>query len=82
MVMRTRPFSDDLFQHIHPNHQVLLSCKSHRPGYHQWRQMQQGMCELSATFDAQYYRNDPEDIYELSDYTMSMRRSWRNQMTL
>ena len=40
MVMRTRPFSDDLFQCIHPNHQVLLSCKPHRPGCHQWRPMQ------------------------------------------
>ena len=40
MVMRTRPFSDDQFQCIHPNHQVLLSCKPHRPGCHQWRPMQ------------------------------------------
>ena len=40
MVMRTRPFSDDLFQHIRPNHQVPLSCKPHRPGCRQWRPMQ------------------------------------------
>ena len=40
MVMRTRPFSDDLFQSIYPNHQVLLSCKPHRPGCHQWRPVQ------------------------------------------
>ena len=37
MVMRTQPFPDDLFQHVHPHHQVLLSCKPHRPGCHQWR---------------------------------------------
>ena len=41
MVMRTRPFSDDLFQHVHPHHQNLLSCKPHRPGCHQWRPSQQ-----------------------------------------
>ena len=40
MVMRTRPFSDDLFQHIRPNHQALPPGKPHRPGCHQWRPMQ------------------------------------------
>ena len=40
MVMRTRPFSEDLFQCTHPNHQVLLSCKPHRPGCLEWRPMQ------------------------------------------
>ena len=40
MVMRTQPFSDDLFQRAHPTLQVLLSCKPHRPSCHQWRLMQ------------------------------------------
>ena len=35
MAMHTQPFSHDLFQHVHPHHQVLLSCKPHRPGCHQ-----------------------------------------------
>ena len=43
MVMRTQPFPDDLFQHVHPHHQVLLSCKPHRPGCHQWRPLQQNI---------------------------------------
>ena len=29
MVMRTAPFPTELFQQIHPPHQVLLSCKPH-----------------------------------------------------
>ena len=80
MVMRTRQFSDDLFQHIHPHHQVLLSCKPHRPGCHQWRPLQQSINadikELEPEvivehfLDAKYYRYDPEDIYELSDYNV------------
>ena len=45
MVMRTRPFSDDLFQHIHPSHQVFLSCKPHRPGCR--RPMQQDIMPTS-----------------------------------
>ena len=78
MVMRTRPFSDDLFQHIHPNHQVLPSRKPHRPGCHQWRPMQQNsnadIKELQPHviveryLEAKYYQYDPEDIYELGDY--------------
>ena len=78
--MRTRPFSDDLFQHIHPHHQVLLSCKPHRPGCHQWRPLQQNIdAEIQELkpdviveryLDAKYYHYDPEDIYELSDYNV------------
>ena len=40
LTMRTTPFPTDLFQDVHPNHQVLLSCKPHRPGCHQWRPAQ------------------------------------------
>ena len=78
MAMRTRPRSDDLFQHIHPNHQVLLSCKPHRPGCHQWRPMQQNINAdikelqpdviVERYLDAKYYHYDPEDIYEFGDY--------------
>ena len=39
--MHTQPFSDDLLQHEHPYHEVLLSCKPHRPGCHQWRPLHQ-----------------------------------------
>ena len=80
MVTRTRPFSDDLFQHIYPHHQVFLSCKSHRPGCHQWRPLQQNNDAdikdlepdviVERFLDAKYYHYDPEDIYELSDYNV------------
>ena len=40
MVMRTQPFPEDLFEHVHLHHQVLPSCKPHRPGCHQWRPLQ------------------------------------------
>ena len=81
MVMRTRPFSDDLFQCIHPNHQVLLSCKPHRPGCHQWRPMQTNINAdikelqpdviVECYLEAKYYHYDPEDIYELVDYNLN-----------
>ena len=77
MVTRTRPFSDDLFQHIHPHHQVLLSCKPHRPGCHQWRPLQQNIDAdikelepdmiVERYLAAKYYHYNPEDINELSD---------------
>ena len=41
MVMHTHPFTHDILQNVHPCHEVLLSCKPHRPGCHQWRPMQQ-----------------------------------------
>ena len=41
MVMHTHPFTHDILQNVHPYHEVLLSCKPHRPGCHQWRPMQQ-----------------------------------------
>ena len=81
MVMRTQPFSDDLFQHVHPHHHVLLSCKPHRPGCHQWRRLQQDIhAEIQELkpdviveryLDAKYYHYDPEDIQELSDYNVN-----------
>ena len=41
VVMHTHPFTDDILQHVHPYHEVLLSCKPHRPGCLQWQPMQQ-----------------------------------------
>ena len=40
MVMHTHPFTHDVLQNVHPYHEVILSCKSHRPGCHQWRPLQ------------------------------------------
>ena len=81
--MRTRPSSDDLIKHVHPNHQVLLSCKPHRPGCHQWRPMQptinadikelQPDVIVERYLDAKYYHYDPEDIYELGEYKSTRR---------
>ena len=83
MFMHTHPFSDDILQHVHPYHEVLLSCKHHRPGCHQWRPMQQqvhaDIKELKLDviveryLDAKYYHYDPEDIYELSDYNVNAK---------
>ena len=80
MVMRTRPFSENLFQSVRPNHQVLLSCKPHRSGCHQWRPMQStvnaDIVELQPDvivecyFEAKYYHYDPSDIYELVDFNV------------
>ena len=38
MVMHTHPFSDDILQHVHPYHEVLLSRGPHHTGCHQWQQ--------------------------------------------
>ena len=83
MVTHTHPFSDDILQHVHPYHEVLLSCKPHRPGCHQWRPMQPhihvDLKELKPDviveryLDAKYYHYDPEDIYELSDYSVNAK---------
>ena len=40
LMLYTRPFPPDLFQHARPYHEVLFSCKPHRPGCHQWKPMQ------------------------------------------
>ena len=40
MVMHTSPFADDILQTVHPHHEVLLSCKPHRSGCHQWQPLQ------------------------------------------
>ena len=35
MMLYTQPFPPDLLQHVRPYHEVLFSCKPHRPGCHQ-----------------------------------------------
>ena len=72
MVMHTRPFSDDILQNVHPYHEVLLSCKPHRAGCHQWRPMQRQVYDdLKELLDAKYYHYDPEDIYDMCDYNVN-----------
>ena len=41
MVVHTRPFPQKILQNACPYHEVILSCKPHRPGCHQWRPLHQ-----------------------------------------
>ena len=78
MVMHTHPFTQDLLQKVCPHHEVILSCKPHRLGCHQWRplrsQVHDDIRELKPDviveryLDAKYYQHSPEDIQEMSDY--------------
>ena len=78
MVMHTHPFTQDLLQNVRPHHEVMLSCKPHRPGCHQWRplhsQVHDDIQELKPDviveryLDAKYYQYAPEDIQEMSEY--------------
>ena len=78
MVMHTHPFTHDILQHVHPHHEVLLSCKPHRPGRHQWRPLQPHIYEdlkelkpdviVERYLDAKYYQYDPEELYEMCEY--------------
>ena len=66
MVRHTHPFSQDLLQNVCPHHEVILSCKPHRPGCHQWRplhsQVHDDIRELKPDviveryLDAKYYQ--------------------------
>ena len=59
---------------MHPNHQVVLSCKPHRPGCHQWRPMQSNLTTnikelqpdviVECYLEAKYYHYDPSDMYD------------------
>ena len=72
MVMQTTPFPANLLQDIHPNHQVLLSRKPHRPGCHQWRPAQTTLATeirelqpdviVECYLNAKYYQYDPVDL--------------------
>ena len=64
----------DLFP-CHPHHQVLLSCKPHRPGCHQRRPAQTTLAEevrelnadviVECYLDAKYYHYDPANVANL-----------------
>ena len=76
--MRTTLFPEDLFQDIRPNHQVLLSCKPHRPGCHQWRPAQttcatqirelQPDVIVECYLDAKYYQYDPVEVSNIGEF--------------
>ena len=82
MVMRATPFPTNLFQDIHPHHQVLLSCKPHRPGYHQWRPAQTTLATeirelqpdaiVECYLNAKYYHYDPVEILDLVDFNATV----------
>ena len=84
MVMHTHPFTEDLLQKVCPHHDVILSCKPHRPGCHQWRplhsQVHDDLRELKPDviveryLDAKYYQYSPEDIQEMPDYNANVSR--------
>ena len=78
MVMHTHPFTQDLLQNVCPYHEVMLSCKPHRPGCHQWRPLHQQVHDdirnlqpdviVERYLDAKYYQYSPEDLQDMSDY--------------
>ena len=78
LMLYTQPFPPDLFQHTRPYHEVLFSCKPHRPGCHQWKPMQTQVQDeirdlqpdviVERYLDAKYYQHSPEEISDMSDY--------------
>ena len=78
LTLRTNPFPTHLFQHIHPNHQVLLSCKPYRPGCHQWRPAHTTLAHqirelqpdviVECYLDAKCYDYDPVELVELAEF--------------
>ena len=83
MVMHTHPFTHDILQKVHPYHEVLLSCKPHRPGCHQWRPLQPHIHDelkerqpdviVEKYLDAKYYQYDPAEIYEMCEYNTNAK---------
>ena len=78
LMMYTKPFPPDLLQQARPCHEVLFSCKPHRPGCHYWKSMQiqvrdeiqelQPDVIVERYLDAKYYQYSPTDISDMSDY--------------
>ena len=78
MVMYTQPDPQDLLQHVYPHHEILFSCKPHRPGCHQCKplhtQVYDEIQELQSDviveryLDAKYYQHSPYDIQKMSEY--------------
>ena len=81
----TSPFNSDILQRVHPHHEVLLSCKPHRPGCHQWKKPLHSQVHDDTKYfqpdviveylDAKYYQCDPEEIYDMGDYNGMQRIS-------
>ena len=80
MVMHTHPFTHDILQNVHPCHEVMLSCKPHRPRCHQWRPLRSQVHAdiklrpdviVERYLDAKYYQYTPDDIYAMSEYNSS-----------
>ena len=76
--MHTSPFSPDILKNVHPYHEVLLSCKPHRPGCHQWRPLQPQVHDDLKDFrpdviverylDAKYYQYDPAELHDMREH--------------
>ena len=78
MVMHIHPFTHDVLQNVRRYHEVILSCKPHRPRCHQWRPLQSQIHDdikelkpnviVERYLDAKYYQYAPDDIHEMCDY--------------
>ena len=87
LMLYTRPFPPDLLQHVRPCHEVLFSCKPHRPGCHQWKpvhiQVHDEIQDLQPDviveryLDAKYYQYSPDEIHQMSDYNCNATSSRR-----
>ena len=68
----------DVLQNVHPYHEVMLSCKPHRPPCLQWRPLQSQIHDdikrlkpdviVERYLDAKCYQYAPDDIHEMCDY--------------
>ena len=76
--MYTHPYPQDLLQNVCPYHEILFSCKPHRPGCHQWKPLQPQVHDeirklqpdviVERYLDAKYYQHSPDDIQGMSEY--------------
>ena len=83
LMLYTKPFPPDLLQHTRPCHEVLFSCKPHRPGCNQWKPLQlQVQAEIQEIqpdviveryLDAKYYQHSPDAIHDMSDYNSNAK---------
>ena len=81
LMMYTKPFPPDLLQQTKPCHEVLFSCRPHRPGCHYWKSMQfqvhdeiqelQPDIIVERYLDAKYYQYSPEQFDDMSDYNLN-----------
>ena len=78
LMMYTQPYPSDLLQHVRPYHEVLFSCKPHRPGCHQWKPVHLQVYDeirdlqpdviVERYLDAKYYQHPPDRVQEMSEY--------------